>query len=697
MRTVAFAAAALSLACAAASCASGPSPVTPPPPSPPPEPPAPPKREVPVTLEQVGLSSTALQKSADPCQDFYQHACGGWLEKTEVPADRSSWIRSFSEIHQRNELELRSILEEAAKKRGQPGVEGKIGAFYAACMDEAAIEKAGLTPVKPLLDVVDRARDREAIAKALIELHRHRVWAFFDVDAQQDDKDATKMIAIVDQNGLGMPDRDYYTRTDDEAKKLRETYRAHVTRMFELAGEKPQAAKAAADDVLRIETKLAEASKTRVERRDPKSLYNRLDREGLAKAAPSIPWASYWTALGKPEVKEISVTAPKFMERVDDVIEHEKLPALKNYLTWHVLHDGAPRLTKAFVEEDFKLAQALTGQKELRPRWKRCIAATDAALGEALAQAFVARKFAGASKQAAETYVREIAAAMRQRLDELQWMDETTRERARKKLESLAYLVGYPSKWKTYDYPIGDSYAKNVYAWATFELARDLGKIGKPVDREEWEMTPPTVNAYYHPNKNQMVFPAGILQPPFYSVDASIPVNLGAMGMVVGHELTHGFDDQGAQFDAAGNLKDWWEPATQQAFQGRTKCVEEQYGQYEPIAGAKINGKLTLGENIADAGGIKLAFRAYRNMTKDAPVEQIASGYTEDQQFFLATAQIWCAEYRDEAARLQVQTDPHSHPRFRVNGPLSQLPEFAQAFSCKPGSPMVAANACEVW
>jgi len=696
MRTIALAAAAASLVCAV-SCSSNPDPVTPPPTSPPPDPPAAQRKVVPVTLEQVGLSRAAIDGQANACDDFYRFACGGWLDKTEIPSDKSRWVRSFNEINDRNELELKTILEEAAKKKGQPGVDGQIGTFYAACMDEAAIERAGTTPVQPLLDVIKRATDAKSIAKAVIELHRHRVWAFFDVDAQQDDKDATSMIAIVDQAGLGLPDRDYYTRDDEDAKKLRAAYRAHLERMFTLASVKGAAAKTATEDVMRIETALAKVSKTRVERRDPKSLYNRLDREGLVKAAPSFPWDDYWKALGKPDARAISVSAPKFIEGVEAVTTKEPPSALKNYLTWQVLHHTASLLPKAFVDEDFALQQAITGQKENRPRWKRCISATDGALGESLAQAFVARKFAGASKQAAETYVREIAAAMRQRLDELAWMDAPTRERARKKLASLAYLVGYPKTWRTYDWQVGDAYGKNTLASAAFELRRDLGKIGKPVDREEWEMTPPTVNAYYHPNKNQMVFPAGILQPPFYSVEASVPVNLGAMGMVVGHELTHGFDDQGAQFDEAGNLRDWWEPATQDAFKARTKCVEDQYAHYEPIAGAKINGKLTLGENIADAGGIKLAFRAYRAMRKDAPEEQVADGFTEDQQFFLATGQIWCAEYRDEAAKLQVQTDPHSHPRFRVNGPLSHLPEFAQAFSCKPGSKMVETNACEVW
>jgi putative endopeptidase len=467
--------------------------------------------------------------------------------------------------------------------------------------------------------------------------------------------------------------------------------------MFTLAGTKSAAAKGAAADVLRIETQLAQVSKTKVERRDPKGLYNRLDRQGLDAATPSMEWHSYWTTLGYPAVQDINVTAPKFMEGVEAVMSKEKPAALRSYLTWQVLHRTGNILPNAFVEEKFKLAQALTGQKEILPRWKRCIAATDSALGESLAQAFVARKFAGSSKQAAELYVAEIGAAMSRRLDELAWMDAATRARAKKKLQSMAYLIGYPKRWRTYEWAVTDSYGKNALASAGFELRHNLAKVGKPVDRENWEMTPPTVNAYYHPQKNQIVFPAGILQPPFYALKASVAVNLGAMGMVVGHEITHGFDDQGAQYDEAGNLRDWWEPSTSDAFKARTKCVEDQYAAYEVLPGEHINGQLTLGENIADAGGIKLAFDAYRHMRAEAKEDQVAEGYTEDQQFFLATGQIWCAKYREEAAKLQVKTDPHSHPRFRVNGPLAHLPEFAKAFSCQPGSKMVATNACEVW
>ncbi len=697
MRKPALALASLALALASAAACSSPEPKTPPPPDPPADPPGPQKKPTPVTLEQVGLSKAALDEKAAPCEDFYQFACGGWLGSTDIPADKSRWVRSFNEINDRNELELKAILEEAAKKKGQPGIDGQIGSFWSSCMDEGALEKSGTAALKPLFEVIKKVNDPKTLGAAITEMHKVGLWALFSIHSEQDHKDATKMIASVDQSGLGLPDRDYYTRTDDEAKKIREAYVAHVERMLGLSGVPGPAAKVAATDVMRIETELAKVSKTRVERRDPKSLYNRLDREGLIKATPSIDWASYFKAMGVPELKEISVTAPKFMEGVETVIKKESPQALRNYLTWRTLDQMSTELPKAFVEEDFKMSQTLTGQKEIRPRWKRCITATDAALGESLAQAFVARKFAGSSKQAAETYVHEIAKAFAAELETLAWMDEPTRVRAKKKLDAMAYLIGYPSKWRTYDWPVTDSYTKNALSTQDFERKYDMFKIGKPVDRDEWQMTPPTVNAYYDPQRNHMVFPAGILQPPFYSVNASVATNLGAMGMVVGHVLTHGFDDQGAQYDDAGNLKDWWEAGTQEAFKSRTKCVDDQYSAYEVLPGAKINGQLTLGENIADAGGVKLAFQAYRSMRSAAPEEQIAEGFTEDQQFFISTGQIWCAKYRDEAAKLQVQTDPHSHPRYRVNGPLSHLPEFARAFQCKPGSKMVASKSCAVW
>lgn len=678
-------------------CGSSPNMVVPPPADPPKDPPVAKKPQVEATLDAQGLSASALDRAVSPCDDFYQFACGGWTKATPIPDDRSRWSRSFSEIDQRNEADLRGILDNLTKKKDEATNDGKLGRFYAVCMDEAAIDKAGKKPIQPLLDAIKKVNDPRSLTAVLAQLHLHGIWAVFDVSSGQDYKDATKMIGMLDQNGLGLPDRDYYLKDDADKTKIRDKYVAHVEKMMSLAGFDAAAAKSATADVMRIETAIAKASKSREERRDPATMYNKIDREGLAKATAVVDWDAYFKAMGSPDLREISVTSPKFFEGLQSILKDEKPAALRSYLAWQVVHHAAPRLSKAFEQEDFAMTQTLTGQKSQRDRFKRCIDATDDALGELLAQPFVELRFAGESKSAAESYVSEIAKAMEARLDELSWMDAPTRAKAREKLRAMAYLIGYPQKWKNYDFEVKNDYFANVLAGAAFKVKDSLSKVGKPVDRGEWYMTPPTVNAYYDPQKNQMVFPAGILQPPFYSAKASVPVNLGAMGMVVGHELTHGFDDEGSQFDKSGNLANWWSDATGSTFKDAGKCVERQYSAYEVMPGLTINGKLTLGENIADAGGMKLAFRAYRNMRAAAPEEIVADGFTEDQQFFLATGQIWCSSYRDEAARLMVQTDPHSHPRYRVNGPLSQMTEFAEAFSCKPKAKMFAKETCSVW
>jgi putative endopeptidase len=465
-----------------------------------------------------------------------------------------------------------------------------------------------------------------------------------------------------------------------------------------LAGVDKKAAAAAAADVLALETDIAKVSKTAVERRDPKSMYNLLSRNDLAKKAPQLAWDNYFKALGLADVKQVNVTSPGFFEGVDKLLSTGKPAAWQSYLTFHVVRAAADLLSKPFVDEMFAFKKALTGQTEQKPRWKRCVAHTDAALGEVLAQPYVAKYFGGDSKRAAEQMVQEISKAFGREVKSLDWMDEKTRQRAIAKLESMAYLIGYPSKWRTYDFKVDrKSFASNVVAAKTFDQKFTLGRVGKPVDRAEWYMSPPMVNAYYDPQKNQMVFPAGILQPPFYDVKAATYVNLGAIGMVVGHELTHGFDDEGSQYAGNGNLENWWEPAVAKQFEAKTSCVVDQYSSYEAIPGAKLNGKLTLGENIADLGGLKLAFMAYRELRKGAASMSVADGFTEDQQFFLAAGQAWCAKGRDEYLRMLSQVDPHSPPKARVNGSVSSTPEFAQAFSCSEGTPMRPAKACSVW
>jgi len=662
-----------------------------------PGPPASPAPVNEVSLAEVGLSAEAIDRSVDPCQDFYRFACGGWMDKTEIPSDKPRWVRSFSEIHKSNEQELLRILEESRKLAPSSGARGRLGAYYGACVDEAAIEAQGLAPLEPLMKEIAKVRDAKTLTEAVMQLHRRRVWALFDISADQDFKDATKVIAHLDQSGLGLPDRDYYVVDDEDKKKIRAAYLEHVQKMLVLAGNKEARAKKMAADVLEIETELAKVSKTKVERRDPKGLYNKIDRSGLESTVGNFDWKRYFDGIGRPKLTDISVTAPKFFEGMNALVKKVRPAQWKSYLTWHVVHSLAPALGHKLVHEDFRMRQVLSGQPEMRPRWKRCVAATDEAMGEQLAQPYIEKRFAGKSKEAAQVLIHEISRAFDQRLDELDWMDDKTRARAREKLQKMAFLIGYPSKYKQYDFEIGpDSYAKNLMAARAWELSDNLSRLDRPVDREEWEMSPPTVNAYYHPLKNQMVFPAGILQPPFYSVDAKVAVNLGAMGMVVGHELTHGFDDQGAQFDADGNLRDWWEPKVSATFKSKTGCVEKLYSGFELLPGLKQNGELTLGENIADMGGIKLAFRAYRSI-REGQVPNVAEGFTEDQQFFLATGQSWCALARDEFIRLATQNDPHSQPRNRINGPMSQLPEFAEAFSCASGTPMHPEKVCSVW
>ncbi|MCC6215082.1 MAG: M13 family metallopeptidase [Polyangiaceae bacterium] len=659
-----------------------------------------PTREV--TLAEVGLDPSAMDRNAKPCDDFYRFACGGWIDRTEIPADKARWVRSFNEIHDRNEADLREILGRAARVAAGDGTgdEGtrKLGTYYGACLDEPAIEKAGLAPIEGTLRKIAKARKPADLVALVGELHESGTWVLFRLSAEQDFKDATRYLAYLDQGGLGLPDRDYYLKEDDASAKIRETYVAHVERMLVLSGQRPKLAKKGAAEVVQIETELARVSKTKVERRDPKALYNRLDRGGVGRALPAFPWAAYFERLGYPGIQDINVTAPAFLEGIESLLGRFDVGAWRSYFAWHVVREAAPTLGKAFVDESFVLEQALTGQKEQRVRWKRCVDATDEALGELLARDYVALRFSPEAKTTAERMVKEIGAAFARALPGLAWMDDETRGVALEKARAMAYLIGYPPAWRNYAFEVAPGqYAGNTLRANAFELRRQLAKIGRPVDRSEWFMTPPTVNAYYNPLMNHMVFPAGILQPPFYSPTASVAVNMGAMGMVVGHELTHGFDDEGSQFDAAGNLRDWWPAAVRSRFEEETQCMQRQYSAYEALPGVHLDGRLTLGENIADNGGVKLAYSAYRAMRADAPEELSAEGLSEDQQFFVATGQIWCAKARDEYARMAAQVDPHSAPRFRVNGALANSPDFAHAFSCPAGAPMRPAQRCAVW
>jgi predicted metalloendopeptidase len=654
----------------------------------------------PLTLAQTGIDPSWMDPAADPCQDFFAYACGGFVKNTVIPGDRATWGTTEA-IQKKNEEFLRAVLEKASASPADP-LEKKIGDYYAACIDEPAIDRAGAAPMKPLLDVVARVKDGRTLAEAIIALHADNVFPLFDIGAQQDFKDATLMIAGLDQDGLGLPDRDYYLKDDGNLKEVREFYVGHVARTLALAGMKPAETKVAVDDVMRIETKIARLQQDKVVRRDPYKVYHRVDRAGLPGLARSFPWDAYFAGLGFPAVQAVSVNDPAYFTGLDGLMREEKPAAWRHYLTWQVAHASARLLSKPFVEEAFALRQKLTGQKELEPRWKRCVRGVDGALGELLAQPYVAARFAGDSKERAQALVSAIHDAMRGELQSLPWMDDTTRRAALTKLDQLHHeKVGYPDKWRAYDFEVSRSaYAADAMAAQRFELHRQLAKVGKPVDRTEWGMTPPTVNAYYDPSMNEIVLPAGELQPPFFSRDFYAPVNIGDEGAnTIGHEITHGFDDEGSQFDGEGNLRDWWTKETKAKFEEATKCVDNQYSQYEAVPGVKLNGALTLGENIADIGGVKLGYAALTAWERGHPDEHraVEGGTSDEQLFFLAYAQGWCSKETPQFLEMLARTNPHSPAKWRVNGPMADVPAFAQAYQCKPGTPMNPGKVCSVW
>jgi putative endopeptidase len=649
-----------------------------------------------------GPDETALDRSASPCDDFYEFACGGWMKATPVPDDEASWVRSFSVIHEDNQKALMAILERDAKGDARGDAYGqKLGDFWTSCMDEQTIEKRAKDDLKPELARIDGVRDAKTLVAELAHLHSIGVGATFAFGSEVDFKDASRMIAGLSQGGLGLPERDYYFRDDARTKDIRQAYASHVARTLELLGDGPKIAEARAKTVLAIETDLAEASMTNVELRDPQKVYHRLDLDGLKKLAPEVSWDGYLASLGFPGITAINVAQPDFVKKIDAMIGTVKPADWRTYLRWHLVRTLSPYLPAKFVDEWFKFRQVLTGTKVLKPRWKRCVQFADQMLGEALAQPFVKEYLGEDGKHAAEQMVAGIETSMKVDLDSLAWMDDTTRTRAEDKLAKIVNMIGYPAKWRNYDAVAIDksSLVGNVERASAFEVKRELLKVGQPVDKEEWQMTPPAVNAYYEPTMNEMVFPAGILQVPFYGKQQAPALNFGAIGMVVGHELTHAFDDEGRQFDAAGNLRDWWTPTVSAEFDKRAGCVEHQYDDYVVVDDAHVKGKLTLGENIADLGGVKLSFAAFERSEREHPSTPPIAGFTPQQQFFLGFAQAWCANYRPEALRLLVATNPHSPPRFRVEGPLSNVSEFGAAFQCKEGSRMVRTRdkRCEVW
>ena len=653
----------------------------------------------PASSSPLHFDVNLLDRSVNPCQDFYQYSCGTWMKDNPIPADQSRWGR-FSELEERNRDVLHEILEAAAKPDPKRDADTqRIGDYYAACMDVAAIDAKGLAPLQPELNRIRDLQDKGQLAAEVAHLHRTGMSALFEFGSGQDFKNSSEVIAQADQGGIGLPDRDYYLKDDQQSKDIRQKYLAHVQRMLELAGEPADKAKADAATVMRIETDLAKGSLDRVSRRDPEKVYHRMNKQELSTLDPDFRWAEYFTDSGAPSFQEINVAWPDFFKSLNATIDSTSLDDWKTYLRWHLLHSEAPLLPTAFVDENFSFyGKTLTGATELRPRWKRCVDFTDNELGDALGKKFVEKTFGTQGKQRTLQMVGAIEKAMGQDLQQITWMTPATKQQAEIKLKAVTNKIGYPDKWKDYssvqikrDDPIGNGMRADQ-----FEFERQLMKIGKPVDRTEWSMTPPTVNAYYDPLMNNINFPAGILQPPFYDNTMDDAVNYGAIGMVIGHELTHAFDDQGRQFDAKGNLRDWWTPADAKAFEERTACLVQEYSSFTPVDDAHLNGKLTLGENTADNGGARIALMALMNTLAGHEQKKI-DGFTPQQRFFLAFGQIWCENQRPESLRLRVQTDPHSPARFRVNGVVRNMPEFQKAFSCQAGQPMVAANACRVW
>jgi putative endopeptidase len=644
--------------------------------------------------------ASSMDKSADPCVDFYQFACGGWIKNNPIPADQSIWSR-FGELAERNRAELRGILESAAKASNRDANEQRIGDYYSACMDEGAIEKKGIAVLKPEFDRINALRDKSTLPVLIAYLHGQGINGLFSFGSGADFKNAKQVIAQADQGGLSLPDRDYYLKDDPKSVELRKQYLEHVTNMFKLLGDAPDKAAAEATAVMNVETALAKGSGDRVERREPERVYHKMPVAEWQSLTPDFNVSKYLTGVGAPTMDSLNVVEPNFFKALAAELKSVSVDDLKTYLRWQLVHSQTESLPKAFQDENFNFyGKTMQGAKEMRPRWKRCVAAVDGDLGEALGRVFVEKYYPPEAKARTLKMVNQLEAALHQDITELPWMSEVTKKQALVKLAAIQNKIGYPAKWRDYSalkIEPGDALGNSLRANA-FEVHRQLAKIGKPLDKQEWQMTPPTVNAYYDPTENDINFPAGILQPPFYDFKADDALNFGGMGAVIGHELTHGFDDQGALFDAEGNLHDWWTPADQTAFKERTQCLVNEYDQFVAVDDVHVRGKLTLGENTADNGGLRIANMALMKSLADAAQQpEKIDGYTPEQRLFIGWGQIWCQNQTDQMARLLALNNEHSPGKYRANGVVTNMPEFQKAWGCKAGQPMVRENACHVW
>jgi endothelin-converting enzyme/putative endopeptidase len=650
------------------------------------------------------LDLSSMDKSIDPCVNFYQYACGAWQKKNPIPADQTGWS-VYGKLYQDNLTFLRGILEQAAGNSSQrDAVTQKIGDFYAACTDEAGVEKSGLEPIKSELEAIARLNSVRELAPLVARIQMTTFGyrsILFRSGSDQDPDDSESVIASLDQGGLGLPDRDYYTKEDAKSKETRERYVQHAQKIFELLGDNADTAQKNAETLMRMETALAKASMGRVERRDPYKLKNKMKIPGLEELAPNFDWKTYYSVLQYPTIAILNVGDPGFFKQVNAALASEPLANWKTYLRFHVADTSAPYLNEKFVQENFDFYRKyLRGVKEQQPRWKRCVQYTDYLLGEALGQAYVRKVFSPKLKQSTLDMVRRIEDAMAKRIEQLDWMSPETKQQALVKLHGIRNKIGYPDKWRDYSAVkiVRTEFLGDVQRATEFEHRREIAKIGKPVDHGEWDISPTTVDAYYNPQMNDINFPAGVLQPPLYDPKMDDAPNYGNTGGTIGHELTHGFDDEGSQFDARGNLKDWWKKEDREKFDERTKCVSDQYSKYVVVEDVHINGRLTMGEDVADLGGEILAYMAWGSATAGKTLQAI-DGLTPEQRFFIGYAQWDCANERPEDLRVRAQTDPHSPPEYRINGVVVNMPEFAKAFSCRAGQPMVkpAETVCKVW